>query len=144
MTTFLAAARLAIAGFFVVTSCPVAQADSAQYFTTPWGTRCEVTAATAACDTCEPGLLLDTPAAADNCGKGPGSDRLITDAAGVQQSGPAGILPPTPASQKIAAGQSYHANGWTVSTPISGSGVHFTNDATGHGMAVAPQNFYFY
>lgn len=126
------------------TVAPTARADGAHNFATPWGTRCQVTAATASCDTCEPGLVLSTPAAAQLCGTGPQSDQLVTNAAGVQQNSAPGVLPPSAEIRQIRAGQTYHANGWTITTPISADGVHFTNDATGHGMAVAPQNYYFY
>src|SRR6185437_11988467 len=40
-------------------SAPAAPAS--QFFQTPWGTRCQVDADAVLCDTCEPGLLLDTP-----------------------------------------------------------------------------------
>lgn len=126
-----------------VLSPGLAFAESAQYFTTPWGTRCQITATNVACDTCEPGLLLDTAAGAADCGKGSQSDVLIVNTAGVQQnSSTPGILGPTPNAQQITAGQTFHANGWTIT--MGSLGVQFTNDATNHGMAVAPQNYKFY
>jgi hypothetical protein len=38
----------------------------------------------------------------------------------------------------LTAGQSYHWLGWTVR--VNGSAMTFTNDATGHGMAVTNAN----
>ena len=124
---------------------PLAHADSgAQYFKTPWGTRCQVTAATVVCDTCEPGVGNTYPGMV-TCGQGPENDQYITNTAGVEQdSSTPGILGPSPGLQQIVAGQTYRANGWTITTPISGNGVHFTNDTTGHGMAVAPMNRYWF
>jgi eukaryotic-like serine/threonine-protein kinase len=40
-------------------------APTERYVKTPWGTRCQVSADQIICDTCEPGLLLDTPRAAN-------------------------------------------------------------------------------
>ena len=42
-------------------------------------------------------------------------------------------------AQQLSNGQTYHADGWTIVT--SGGWARFINDTTGHGMAVAPQNF---
>ncbi|MGA8546863.1 MAG: hypothetical protein WB785_16605 [Mycobacterium sp.] len=107
-----------------------------QYVKTPWGTRCQVAANEIICDTCEPGLLLDTPAGAD-C-PGPSLNETAVDSSGASQSPPVGvILPASPNIQQLSEGQTYHVNGWTIA--VSGW-VRFTNDATGHGMAVAAQN----
>ncbi|MGB6209543.1 hypothetical protein [Mycobacterium sp.] len=107
-----------------------------QYVKTPWGTRCQVATDEIVCDTCEPGLLLDTPAGAD-C-PGPSLNEIAVDSSGTSQSPAAGvILPASPSIQQLSAGQTYHVNGWTIA--VSGW-VRFTNDATGHGMAVAAQN----
>jgi hypothetical protein len=118
---------------------PAANADSPQYIKTPWGTRCQISENRVICDTCEPGLLLDTPAGAASCGRGTAVDEIAVDAAGAQQPPGPGILGPSPNIQALTDGQTYHANGWTV---VAGDWVRFTNDATGHGMAVAPQNNY--
>jgi hypothetical protein len=127
-------------------SAPLANADSGpKYFKTAWGTRCQVSANDVVCDTCEPGLLLDTAYGAAYCGRGPENDEHIVGTSGVeQQSSSPGILGSSPDLQQLVFGQTYHANGWTVTMPISSVGVHFTNDATGHGMAVAPQNYYMF
>lgn len=107
-----------------------------QYVKTPWGTRCQVAANEIICDTCEPGLLLDTPAGAD-C-PGPSLNEIAVDSSGASQSPTAGvILPASPSIQLLSDGQTYHINGWTIAVS---AWVRFTNDATGHGMAVAAQN----
>lgn len=119
----------------------VPSAPTEQYVKTPWGTRCQVTTNEITCDTCEPGLLLDTPAGAANC-PGPSLNEVAVDTSGVSQHPAAGvILPVSPRIQQLSGGQTYHVNGWTIA--VSGW-VRFTNDATGHGMAVAAQNMDFF
>jgi len=109
---------------------------TSQYFKTPWGTRCQVDTDTVTCDTCEPGLLIDTPHS--SC-PGAGSNQVAVNASGASLTPADGvILPATPTIQPLAAGQTYRANGWTIAVS---AWVRFTNDATGHGMAVAAQNF---
>lgn len=109
---------------------------SPQYVKTPWGTRCQVGTDEIICDTCEPGLLLDTPAGAD-C-PGPSLNEIAVDSSGTSHSPAAGvILPTSPGIQQLSDGQTYHVNGWTIAVS---RWVRFTNDATGHGMAVAAQN----
>lgn len=107
---------------------------------TPWGTRCQATADEIVCDTCELGLLLDTPAGADD--PGPSLNGIVVEASGVSKSPVAGvILPTSPNIQQLSDGQTYHVNGWTIALS---SWVRFTNDTTGHGMAVAAQNQHFF
>lgn len=56
--------KIALAGTGIITLelAPVAHAGPPpQYVKTPWGTRCQVGTQAVTCDTCEPGLLLDTP-----------------------------------------------------------------------------------
>jgi hypothetical protein len=119
---------------------PPASAPTEQYVTTPWGTRCQVSTDEIICDTCEPGLVLDTPAGAD-C-PGPSLNEIAVDSSGTSQSPAAGaILPASPSIQQLAEGETYHVNGWTIT--VSGW-VRFTNDATGHGIAVAAQNHDFF
>jgi len=109
---------------------------TSQYFKTPWGTRCQVDTDTVTCDTCEPGLLIDTPHS--SC-PGAGSNQVAVNASGASLTPADGvILPPTPTIQPLSNGQTYRANGWTIAVS---AWVRFTNDATGHGMAVAAQNF---
>jgi hypothetical protein len=106
------------------------------YVTTPWGTRCQVGADEIVCDTCEPELQTGT-AAGPGC-PGPSLNELVVDASGAPLTPPTGvILPESVRGQPLAKGQTYHLKGWTIS--VSGW-VRFTNDATGHGMAVAAQN----
>jgi serine/threonine protein kinase len=106
------------------------------YVKTPWGTRCQVGTDQIICDTCEPGLLLDTPAG-ENC-PGPSLNEIAVDASGTKKTPDAGvILPASPSIQQLNDGQTLNINGWTIA--VSGW-VRFTNDATGHGMAVAAQN----
>jgi hypothetical protein len=125
-----------VAAVAAVAFAPLAHA-SQEYFKTPWGTRCQVTANDVICDTCEPGLLVDTPAGAANC-PGAGTNQIAVNASGASESPTAGvILPVSPDIQQLAAGHTYHANGWTIVVDLW---VRFTNDATGHGMAVAAQN----
>jgi hypothetical protein len=119
---------------------PASHASTQAYVKTPWGTRCQVTANEITCDSCEPGLLLDTPAGKD-C-PGPGPNEVAVDTSGTSQQPAAGvILPASPSIQQLAVGQTYHISGWTIT--VSGW-VRFTNDATGHGMAVAAQNVDFF
>lgn len=113
---------------------------SVHYVKTPWGTRCQIRTDQIVCDTCEPGLVLDTPAGAE-C-PGPSLNEIAADSSGAKQTPNAGvILPASPDVQQLAEGQAYQISGWTISV---GSWVRFTNDATGHGMAVAAQNLDFF
>jgi FlaG/FlaF family flagellin (archaellin) len=106
------------------------------YVRTPWGTRCQIGRDEIVCDTCEPGLLLDTPAG--TACPGPSLNQLRADASGASLTPPSGvILPESPNTQQLSDGQTYHLEGWTIA--VSGW-VRFTNDATGHGVAVAAQN----
>jgi hypothetical protein len=122
---------------------PASQLPSAPtqaYVKTPWGTRCQVEESQIVCDTCEPGLVLDTPAGAA-C-PGPSLNELMVDASGASLSPPTGvILTESSTTQQLSGGQTYHLKGWTIA--VSGW-VRFTNDATGHGMAVAAQNREFF
>jgi hypothetical protein len=106
------------------------------YVTTPWGTRCQVDTDKIVCDTCEPGVQTDT--ASGSACPGPSLNELVVDASGAPLTPPAGvILPGSVRGQPLAEGQTYHLKGWTISVS---RWVRFTNDATGHGMAVAAQN----
>ena len=93
-------------------------APSEQYVKTPWGTRCQVSTDQITCDTCEPGLLLDTPAGAE-C-PGPSLNEIVVDASGAKQTPATGvILPASPSIQQLAEGQTYDINGWR-SNGVSG------------------------
>jgi hypothetical protein len=128
--------RLEPAGESAPPSRPIGTSAEA-YVKTPWGTRCRVSTNEIVCDTCEPGLLLDTPIGAAEC-PGTSLNEVVVNASGTSTPPPTGvILPATPNIQQLAEGQTYHLNGWTIA--VSGW-VRFTNDATGHGVAVAAQN----
>jgi hypothetical protein len=122
---------------------PASQLPSAPtqaYVKTPWGTRCQVGESQIVCDTCEPGLVLDTPAGAV-C-PGPSLNELMVDASGASLTPPTGvILTESSTTQQLSDGQTYHLKGWTIAVS---RWVRFTNDATGHGMAVAAQNMEFF
>ncbi|MGH3969772.1 MAG: hypothetical protein ACRDTV_17050 [Mycobacterium sp.] len=119
---------------------PDSRASQAYYVRTPWGTRCQVTADEIICDTCEPGLLLDTPAGTQ-CPT-PGLNEVVVTAAGASKSPAAGvILAESPGIQQLSGGQTHHINGWTITVS---NWVRFTNEATRHGMAVAAQNYDFF
>jgi hypothetical protein len=45
-----------------------------------------------------------------------------------------GLAPPSQPDVILSEGQTYHFQGWTI-VP-TGDGISFTNDATGHGMAI--------
>jgi hypothetical protein len=68
----------------------------------------------------------------------PGPNQIGVNASGTSTTPAAGvILPASPSIQQLSSGQIYRANGWTITVS---NWVRFTNDATGHGMAVAAQN----
>jgi hypothetical protein len=111
-------------------SAPLANADPAsQYVKTPWGTRCQVDANQVTCETCVIGTHFCDP---------PGSV-IMFNTSGVQAPGSfADNLGPRPGIP-LSDGP-VHADGWTV--VMDGGWARFTNDATGHGMALAVQNYY--
>jgi hypothetical protein len=121
-------------------SHPFPSATAQHYVRTPWGTRCQVGADQIICDTCEPGLLVDTPSGAQ-CPT-PSFNEIAVDAAGAQQKPHQGlILPESPIVQQLVVGQTYDIGGWTITV---GGWVRFTNDSSRHGMAVAAQNEQFF
>lgn len=106
---------------------------TSEYFNTSWGTSCQVTAEQVTCQTCVPGQVITN---AYTC----------TDPAPEVAVNTAGIVDRNPRDvgsssdiQQLSDGHTYHANGWTI--VASGGWARFINDTTGHGMAVAPQNF---
>jgi serine/threonine protein kinase len=108
-------------------------APTSQYFKTTWGTICQVTAQQVSCQACIPGQVITN---AYTC-TDPAPSRQVT-AQGAYSGDAPGINPPSGA-QPLSSGQTYHANGWTIAP--TGGWARFTNDSTGHGMAVAPQNY---
>ncbi len=78
------------------------------------------------------------------CGQGPSIDQNVVNTMGIQQNPThPGILDPTPNVHHLMTGETYRANDWTVTATVDGW-VRFTNDATGHGVAEAPQNVDFF
>jgi serine/threonine protein kinase len=108
-------------------------APTSQYFKTTWGTICQVTAQQVSCQACIPGVVITNAYTCSN----PAPSRQVT-AQGAYNADAPGISPPSDA-QRLASGQTYHANGWTIAP--TGGWVRFINDTTSHGMALAPQNY---
>jgi hypothetical protein len=107
---------------------------SYQYIRTTIGRRCRITAETVNCEVCNPGDHITN---AYTCTDPPPG--IAVNSAGVEDTNPPSIGA-SPDIQKVSSGQSYHAIGWTIVG--DGGWTRFTNDATGHGMAVAAQNRY--
>jgi hypothetical protein len=78
---------------------------------------------------------LDTPHSCPDHG-----DETVFDTSGVDLGHHEGDLDLPPGVQQLSNGQTVHANGWTIT--VVNRWTRFTNDATGHGMALAPQNMY--
>ncbi|OBI41136.1 hypothetical protein A5707_08060 [Mycobacterium kyorinense] len=103
------------------------------YFKTLSGTSCQVTADQVTCQTCIPGEVITN---AYTCTDP--APEVAVNTAGIVDHNPADIGSSS-TMQQLSNGQTYHANGWTI--VASGGWSRFINDATGHGMAVAAQNF---
>jgi hypothetical protein len=103
------------------------------YVRTSWGVSCEVASDHVTCQSCIPGQRITNAYTCSDPTPG-----VAVSAAGIVDHN-AGTIASAPDSQSLADGQTYHANGWTI--VASGGWARFINDATGHGMAVAPQNF---
>jgi hypothetical protein len=112
-------------------SAPTAPAF--QYFNTPWRTRCQVSAEQVTCQTCVPGQVITNAYTCTDPAPG-----VAVTTAGIVNRNPADIGSSSDL-QPLSDGQTYHASGWTI--VASGGWARFINDTTGHGMAVAPQNF---
>lgn len=108
-------------------------APASQYFRTPWGTICRVTRDRSTCQNCSPGEVISN---AYTCPDP--APAIAVNAAGTVDKSTADIGSSSDI-QQLSDGQIYHADGWTV-VP-RGGWVRFINDTTGHGMAVAGQNF---
>lgn len=66
-----------------------------------------------------------------------GLNEIVVDGSGALKSPAARvILAASPSIQQLSGGQTSHVNGWTIAVS---NWVRFTNDATSHGMAVAPE-----
>ncbi len=110
-----------------------ASTATSQYFATSWGTSCQVTTEQVTCQTCIPGQVITN---AYTC-TDPAPD-VAVNTAGIVDKNPSDIGSSAD-MQRLSNGQTYHANGWTV--VASGGWARFINDTTGHGLAIAPQNF---
>jgi hypothetical protein len=106
---------------------------SPSHFKTSWGVSCEVNADSASCQSCVPGQVITNAYTCSDPAPG-----VAVTAAGIVNHN-AGAVGSSPDSQPLVSGQTYHDNGWTI--VASGGWARFINDATGHGMAVAAQNF---
>lgn len=104
---------------------------TSQYFATPSGKICQVTAQQVRCQTCVPGSVITT---AYTCTDP--APTIAVDTQGIVDKHPPDMASPNGA-QQLSGGTS-RSNGWTIVT--SGGWVRFINDTTGHGMAVAAQN----
>lgn len=112
---------------------PPRAVPTSAYFKTLSGTGCLVTADQVTCQTCIPGEVITN---AYTCTDP--APEVAVNTAGIVDRNPADIGSSS-AMQQLSNGQTYHANGWTI--VASGGWSRFINDATGHGMAVAAQNF---
>jgi hypothetical protein len=103
------------------------------YFKTSWGVSCSVTVDHVTCQTCVPGQTITNAYTCTDPAPG-----VAVSTAGIVDRNPV-PLAASSNSEQLTNGQTYHANGWTI--VASGGWARFINDTTGHGMAVAPQNF---
>ena len=103
------------------------------YFKTQIGRICEVTAQRVTCQSCVPGDAL--PGRQTCTAAMPG---IAFNAAGILDRNP-GIVGSSSDVQQLTVGGTELANGWTIVS--DGSWTRFTNDATGHGMALAAMNY---
>ena len=102
------------------------------YFKTQLGRICEVTAQQVTCQSCIPGERITNAYTCTDPAPG-----IAVNTAGTIDDNPAAISSYSDV-QQLTVGGTQHANGWTIVS--DGAWTRFINDATGHGMAVAPQN----
>jgi hypothetical protein len=114
------------------TATPIAPIS--EYLKTQWGTICVVTAQQVTCQVCIPGEAMV-------------ARQVCTDPAPGRAINPAGTMFETAAVTidsssgitQLSDGDTSHAFGWTI---VGADGwARFINDATGHGAALAPQNY---
>jgi hypothetical protein len=103
-----------------------------QYFATPSGKICQVTAQQVTCQTCVPGSVITN---AYTCTDP--APAVAVDTQGIVDKHPPDMASPNGA-QPLSGG-TFRTSGWTIVT--SGGWTRFINDTTGHGMAMAAQNF---
>jgi hypothetical protein len=107
---------------------------TSQYLKTQWGTTCEVTAQQVTCQECIPG----TPLPARQTCADPAPGRAISTAGTIFETA-AVTIDSSSDIQQLSNGETYHAFGWTI---VGSAGwARFINDATGHGAALAAQNY---
>jgi serine/threonine protein kinase len=109
-------------------------APTSLYFKTQIGRVCEVTAQRVTCQVCIPGERITNAYTCED--PAPGE---AVNTAGTLDENPAAISSYSDV-QQLTVGGTEHADGWTIVS--DGGWTRFTNDATGHGMAVAGQNRY--
>lgn len=112
---------------------PSSPAPTPQYFKTPSGKTCLVTPQQVTCQDCIPGQVITN---AYTCSDP--APAVAVNPEGIVDHNAADVGSPSDAPQ-LSPGQTYHVNGWTIVS--SGGWARFINDSTGHGMAVAAQNF---
>jgi Protein of unknown function (DUF2510) len=106
---------------------------TSRYFMTPSAKACQVTARQVTCQTCIPGdVITSVYTCPDRAPVVAVNEAGIVDQDAPDMASPSG-------AQQLADGQTYHTDGWTIVT--SGGWTRFINDTTGHGMAIAGQNF---
>jgi len=110
-------------------------APTSQYFKTPWGAICEVTAQQVTCQECIPGSALP---ARQTC-PDPAPGRAISTAGTTFETGAALTIDSSSGIQQLSNGETYHAFGWTI-TGVD-RWARFSNDSTGHGLALASMNY---
>ncbi len=104
--------------------------DMSEYITSIAGRQCYVTPSQVSCQSCKPGevnyhVTCPNPA--------PGTAVSLDGQVSTNVSVGSSTNP-----QQLSDGQTLHELGWTIVS--SGGWVRFTNDSTGHGLAVAGQN----
>jgi serine/threonine protein kinase len=104
-----------------------------RYFKTQIGRVCEVTPQRVTCQSCAPGDALPGRQTCTDATPG-----IAFNTAGMQET--PGIIGSSSDIKQLSAGQTEHANGWTIAS--DGAWTRFVNDATGHGMALAAMNYY--
>ncbi|MCV7089032.1 DUF2510 domain-containing protein [Mycobacterium interjectum] len=104
---------------------------TSEYFATPSGKVCQVTVQQVTCQTCVPGQVITN---AYTCADP--APAIAVDTQGNVDKHPPDMASPNGAQQLSGT---YRTNGWTIVT--SGGWARFINDTTGHGMAMAAQNF---
>ncbi|MGH3969579.1 MAG: hypothetical protein ACRDTV_16055 [Mycobacterium sp.] len=134
--------EIALAGLAIgatVALAPHASADPPTPYLKLPSTKCQVEVDSAWCE----GVFLDAPidpCTNPKCPEVLHMDQAVVNADGTFYWRDANIGNPNaggPGWFTLGAGQTYRVNGWTVQR-VTDDHTTFTNDATGHGMSVAP------